>query len=98
MTTKTMLQRGMTVAQLIEQLEDLPAGAVVVFTCDYGDYGHTQQALTVGNVDEYSSSDFHESAYSKSGIAMNKDDRDDDDGDDDDGDSDEAEIAVVVLS
>lgn len=98
MTTKTVLQNAMTVAQLMEQLESLPPDAAVVFTCNYGDYHRTQQALTVTTVDEYSSSDFHETAYSQSGIAMNKTDQgDDEDGDDDDGDGSD-EIAVVVLS
>ena len=42
------LARGMTVAQLIEALQDMPDDAVVVFGSDYGDICHTEQALIVG--------------------------------------------------
>ena len=66
------LDRGMTVAQLIEALQDMPEDAVVVFGSDYGDICHTEQALVVGQVDEIdpSTERLETSAYSHSGIAI----------------------------
>ena len=66
------LAGGLTVAQLIEALEDLPDDAVVVFGSDYGDICHTEQALVVGRVDEIDSGTerIETSAYSHSGIAI----------------------------
>ena len=66
------LAGGMTVAQLIEALEDMPEDAVVVFGSDYGDICHTEQALIVGQVDEIDpcTERLETSAYSHSGIAI----------------------------
>ena len=66
------LDCGMTVAQLIEALEDMPDDAVVVFGSDYGDICHTEQALVVGRVDEIDpgTERIETSAYSHSGIAI----------------------------
>jgi hypothetical protein len=66
-----ILERGMTVADLIEELKTFEPDARVVFTCDYGDMCHTQQALpveSINRVKEYQR--IEESAYSKSGIAL----------------------------
>jgi len=67
----------MTVRDLMEELEGMDPDSAVVFTCDYGDHCHTQQALPVESVDQVYGSDFRESAYSKSGIAIVQDDRED---------------------
>jgi hypothetical protein len=66
------LARGMTVAELIEALEDMPEDAVVVFGSDYGDICHTEQALVVRKVDELDDETerLEASAYSNSGIAI----------------------------
>ena len=44
--------------------------AQVVFTCDYGDYHHTQQALQVGFATEVERNRLAESAYSQSGFSL----------------------------
>ena len=64
------LERAMTVADLIAELEQYDADAPVLFTCDYGDYHHTQQALPCQTVDQGDSRDLKESGYSQSGIAL----------------------------
>ena len=66
------LAGGLTVAQLIEALEDMPEDAVVVFGSDYGDICHTEQALVVTKVEELDDATerLEASAYSHSGIAI----------------------------
>ena len=66
------LQNALTVAELIEYLQDMPEDARVMFTCDYGDYCHTQQLLPVASVGLPQESDWviRESAYSQSGLAI----------------------------
>jgi hypothetical protein len=66
------LARGMTVARLIEALQDMPEDAVVVFGSDYGDICHTEQALVVSQVEELDDATerLEASAYSHSGIAV----------------------------
>lgn len=65
------LRNALTVAQLIEALQECNPEAKVVFTCDYGDHCHTQQALPLEEVRDL---DFCErlenSAYSQSGLAL----------------------------
>jgi len=58
----------LTVAELIELLQDQDPDAQVIFSTDYGDYHHTQQALGLrGRVEEVTVS---ESAYSNSGFQV----------------------------
>jgi hypothetical protein len=66
------LAGGLTVAQLIEALEDMPEDAIVVFGSDYGDICHTEQALLVSRVEELDveTERLETSAYSHSGIAI----------------------------
>jgi hypothetical protein len=66
------LAGGMTVAQLIEALQDMPEDAVVVVGSDYGDICHTEQALVVRRVEELDDATerLETSAYSHSGIAI----------------------------
>ena len=77
------LARGLTVAELIEALQDMPDDAIVVFGSDYGDICHTEQALVVSQVEELDEATerLDVSAYSHSGIAIEK--RDDDERDED---------------
>ena len=65
-----VLERALTVRHLIEELENQDPDARVLFVCDYGDYHHTQQALTVSSSEEYDTSNLRTSAYSHSGIAL----------------------------
>ena len=66
------LEQAMSVEELIEELQRMPSKARVVFACDYGDRGNTQQALQVTEVlngkDEWL--ELKETAYSKSGMAV----------------------------
>ena len=66
-----VLSSGLTAAQLIEALSEMPPEAVPLFVLDYGDYCHTQQALPVTEVRGLEEAEvIQESAYSKSGLAL----------------------------
>lgn len=72
--------RAMTTRQLISHLLSLDPGtdekggeARILFTCDYGDYGHTQQAIPVEEADMYCSSNLHTTGHSTSGICLERD-------------------------
>lgn len=63
------MEATFTVRQLREELEGADPDARVFFTCDYGDYHHTSQALPVGEiVDDLESNSLADSAYSQSGV------------------------------
>lgn len=64
------LENALTVEELIERLQEMDPESRVVFTCDYGDYHKTQQALTVRNVDERGAEEIRTTAYSHSGLAL----------------------------
>ena len=64
------LQRGMTVADLINQLRHMDPQAYVLFACNYGDYHRTQQALPVEDISLVDSAQLYGSAYSHSGMAL----------------------------
>ena len=67
------MDRATTVADLIEELQNYPQDALVFFGCDYGDICHTEQALPVHTVAELEDDEvLEESAYSKSGLAIEK--------------------------
>ena len=88
----------MTVEDLIDALEEFPKDAKVLFACDYGDISHTEQALPVesaGPIEELREM-LAESAYSHSGMAIEKREYDLDDEDDEDND-DEYEVPNVVI-
>jgi hypothetical protein len=69
-----MTLRTLTVAQLIELLEDESPDARVIFSTDYGDYSRTEQALPIkGEIDTVT---IEESAYSNSGFAVSSDEED----------------------
>ena len=65
-----MLERAMTVTDLIAELRHFDPKANVVLASDYGDRGHTQQALPVESVDEIDQERLRPSAYSHSGVAI----------------------------
>jgi hypothetical protein len=83
------LQGALTVAELIERLQDMEPAARVVFGCCYGDYSRTEQALMVASVEESNSTEIHETAYSESGLCIAEGDETDDDSD--------AYMPVVIL-
>jgi hypothetical protein len=66
------LRQGLTVADLIAELEGMNPDAKVVFVCDYGDYTHTQQALPVETIEATGAAAYclTTSAYSRSGLAL----------------------------
>ena len=70
MTVDRVLERGLTVDQLIEALQDMDGQAIPLFVCDYGDYSHTQQAFPITKVEELDRLSVVETAYSQSGIAV----------------------------
>ncbi len=73
-----LLGNGMTVADLISELEGLDPEALVGFQSDYGDYTHTQQFLPVGNVEEMAGEVlYHQPGYSRSDLAIREEDEDD---------------------
>lgn len=60
-----------TVKELIEELEQFEPDAVVLFAADYGDHGHTTQALPIESVDNLGHEQvIEQTAYSKSGLAI----------------------------
>lgn len=67
-----ILEGGLTAAQLIKVLTDMPPDAVVVFGCDYGDIGHTEQALVVRKAEELEHDEerLARSDYSNSGLEI----------------------------
>lgn len=72
-TVERKLRNALTVRDLIVMLEDMPSDAPVLFACDYGDYHHTQQALPIVTAVQLRMGNLSESAYSRSGIALNDD-------------------------
>lgn len=64
---------AMTVADLIEELKQYDGDALVVFGADYGDMGHTEQALPVQSVDMIADEELERcEGYSRSGVAIVK--------------------------
>lgn len=75
------LNRGMTVADLIEVLQDCDPEARVMFACDYGDISHTQQVLPVdeaADLSDLEGSYLADSGYSRSGVSLETELDDDD--------------------
>ena len=88
---RNVLERGLTVRQLLDEIEHMPDDTPVVFVCNYGDYHRTQQALPIGEIEEYSSDDLRTTAYSQSGISLV------DDCDEDERTTNDDAIPVIVL-
>jgi hypothetical protein len=89
----------MTVAELVEALQDRPEDAIVVFGSDYGDICHTEQALVVRRVEELDDETerLEASAYSNSGIAIESIVDGAESGDESDESSDDDARDVVIL-
>lgn len=89
----------LTVQELISILEDVPEDQrdkPVVFVCDYGDYGHTQQALGISSISD-EPQPLYESGYSHSGFAViDKDDSEDEEGPDEDSNEEEGPAAFIL--
>ena len=65
-----VIDRALTVEDLIAELQNYDPNTPVVFMSDYGDYTHTMQALTVTEVEEIEGNRLDDSAYSKSGVSI----------------------------
>ena len=84
--TERALRNALTVGDLRRMLEDLPDEAPVFFSCNYGDYSNTEQALPIAELIEATSADLEDTAYSQSGVEfVNPDERDEKDYDDETG-------------
>jgi len=69
------MEAAYTVRQLREELEGADPDARVFFTCNYGDYHNTPQALPVGEIiEDLDTNSLAESAYSQSGVRLIEDD------------------------
>lgn len=79
-----MALRSITVRELIDLLSCEDEQALVIFGADYGDRGHTEQALGIRG--ECETVTIKESGYSNSGYAI-EDERDPDAQNDDDVDT-----------
>lgn len=92
-----LLRGGMTVGEIIDDLSSYDRDAKVVFVCNYGDYGNTQQALPIGRIESLDEADAYleESAYSQSHLALHEDE--DDEEDEDEAQSEKDAQAEIVL-
>lgn len=90
------LKNGMTVEDLMFELEGMDPQAVVMFACDYGDRARTMQALTITNIAAMPTAVLKKTAYSQSGLCLDEELRDDVEF----GDQDipESDNGIVVLS
>jgi hypothetical protein len=87
------LRSAMTVADLIAELQMFPDDALVCFARDYGDICHTEQCMPVESADELERDEFlAESAYSKSGVAIERPREEDED---DDADCDGPDVVIL---
>lgn len=92
MPTSRTTPTSITVRDLTERLLEEDPDAQVVFACDFGDIGHTQQVFFVhGDLDEQ---ELEQSGYADSGWAI----RTDDDKDDEDDEKGGSGPAFLVLS
>ena len=69
-SNEKLKDQTMTVSDLIDYLKDFDDDAPVIFTSDYGDYWHTQQALPIRDLGR---ANVQESSYSHSGHALAED-------------------------
>ncbi len=75
-----ILNTAYRVQDLIDELTRCDPEAVVVFGCNYGDRGKTEQAIPVADVTEmdYGCETIDKSPYSQSGLAIKNSDDDTD--------------------
>lgn len=92
---------ALTVGQLRAALKHLDQDAPVFFTCNYGDYHRTEQALPLCDPEEYTREDLESSAYSHSGLAVvdsdDLDERHEDPEEESDDDDCESHLPVVLF-
>ncbi len=88
-----LLRDSLTKAELLEILEQYDDDTKITFSCDYGDYHHTQQVLAVGRVreDVETAESFSESGYSQSRVEVRDEGACDEERFDDDDDDEEEE-------
>jgi hypothetical protein len=91
---RTHFRRALTVAELIDELEQLEPAAMVVFETCYGDITNTRQLLAVQVAEQFdpASEYIYSTTYSNSGVAVR--DREEE-GDEDEGG--QEDLAVVIL-
>jgi len=75
--TQRAIDSAMTAAELIEELKNLDPNTRVFFTCDYGDYCHTKQALPIRSLEEATTKQLSDTGYSQSRTAYNPFDEED---------------------
>lgn len=70
--TTLVLNRSITVRDLIDELSCMNPEAKVLIVSDYGDIGHTQQALPIQTIDELANHEFltDNAGYSNSGVEV----------------------------
>lgn len=66
---RRLLENTMTVGQVKRMLGN-DDNRPVIFTADYGDRGHTEQALPVNEIIDAESTDLRETPYSHSDVAI----------------------------
>ena len=69
---ENVLDKALTVSDLIEELQSMDPDAKVLFACDYGDISHTVQVLPVETIDEgdEDTERLEETCYSNSGVML----------------------------
>lgn len=78
-----VVDRAITVGELIEALSDYPKHYAVLATSDYGDHSHTEQVHTFddSNIEELADVQrLATSGYSKSGVSLRETDEPTDEG------------------
>ena len=93
---KEILSRGMTVAELIEALQNESPTARVVLASEYGDFSRTVQALVIDSVDAVDYGDLALTAYSQSGLCISDSSRGLENGEPDLSDDEDMEQVVVL--
>lgn len=88
---RQLLDQALTCRELIDILEQYESDVKIVFASDFGDIGHTLQALPIRVIEHLNhdlGSSLVASAYSNSGVAIESFDDSDD----------QLEFEVIVLS
>lgn len=66
------LDRSLTVKQVRDMLEYVDDDVVVLFSTSYGDFANTEQVLNIDDATDVQSGDLFVSAFSESGIAVDR--------------------------
>ena len=90
------LGAAVTVGELRDMLGEFDDDALVAFSCDYGDHGHTEQVLPIGEAKDVSVSELCLTAYSQSGVALEREaDWDDEDTERESSETDGVEVVIL---